>query len=291
MEKRNFMIAIGLILLLVIAGCSSKNGQVKIEKKLVEPTSIQTFTDTKDEICRDESGKPIVRLFATSWCPHCKWIKDTYTTIVREYADDGKIFAYLWEVDKNDNLLTDAKDAVPDSENAIFEKYNPKGSIPTFVFGCKYARVGNGYEQTGDSSNAASSTSRAHLAAEEGEFRAVIEDLINEKGDTSKPTDDKQTTTTQTETVKEFDIAASQFKFTPDTITVNKGDKVKITLTSTDVTHGFAIAEFNVDAEVSKGEEKTVEFVADKAGTFTFYCSVPCGSGHSGMNGKLIVNE
>ena len=279
MEKRNFIIAIGLIVLLVIAGCSSKNGQVNIEKKPVEPTSIKTFTDTKDEICRDESGKPIIRLFATSWCSHCQWIKDTYTSVVKEYADNGKIVAYLWEVDKNDNLLTDGQDAVPNSENAVFEKYNPKGSIPTFVFGCKYVRVGNGYEQAKD------------LAAEEGEFRAVIEDLLNEKEDTNKAAEDKQTPTTQTETVKEFNIVASQFEFTPSTITVNKGDKVKITLTSDDVTHGFAIPEFNVDAQVSKGEEKTVEFVADKIGTFTFYCSVPCGSGHSEMNGKLIVNE
>ena len=47
-----------------------------------------------------------------------------------------------------------------------FKKYNPKGSIPTFVFGCKYVRVGNGYERDDD------------LASEAAEFRAVIEDLI-----------------------------------------------------------------------------------------------------------------
>ena len=35
----------------------------------------------------------------------------------------------------------------------------------------------------------------------------------------------------------------------------------------------------------------TTEFIADKAGTFTFYCSIPCGRGHGSMHGKLIVNE
>jgi cytochrome c oxidase subunit 2 len=34
----------------------------------------------------------------------------------------------------------------------------------------------------------------------------------------------------------------------------------------------------------------TVEFVADKAGTFTFSCSVYCGKGHRGMKGELVVS-
>ena len=38
-------------------------------------------------------------------------------------------------------------------------------------------------------------------------------------------------------------------------------------------------------------ETKKVEFVADKAGTFSFRCSVPCGSGHQLMQGTLVVLE
>lgn len=37
------------------------------------------------------------------------------------------------------------------------------------------------------------------------------------------------------------------------------------------------------------GEENAVEFVADKSGTFPFYCNVFCGGGHKEMQGKLIV--
>lgn len=33
----------------------------------------------------------------------------------------------------------------------------------------------------------------------------------------------------------------------------------------------------------------TVEFIADKIGTFIYYCNVPCGEGHSSMGSKLIV--
>ena len=92
-----------------------------------------------------------------------------------------------------------------------------------------------------------------------------------------------------TSNVVEIDMVAKQWDFTPSTITVNEGDKVKLNIRSVDVTHGFAIFEFGVNERLTPGETTTVEFVADKAGEYTFSCSVPCGSGHGGMRGKLIV--
>jgi cytochrome c oxidase subunit II len=41
----------------------------------------------------------------------------------------------------------------------------------------------------------------------------------------------------------------------------------------------------------ASGEPVTLEFVADKAGTFGFSCSEYCGSGHSSMRGRLVVAE
>ena len=70
--------------------------------------------------------------------------------------------------------------------------------------------------------------------------------------------------------VKEFSITAKRFSFEPSTITVNQGDKVRLTLKSTDTTHGIAISEFNVNLVAGAGEQKTVEFVADKEGIFNF---------------------
>jgi cytochrome c oxidase subunit II len=94
---------------------------------------------------------------------------------------------------------------------------------------------------------------------------------------------------TEESTVKEFSITAKKWDFSPETITVNKGDLVKITITSTDVTHGFKIGAYDINEQFSKGEIKLIEFTADKEGEFPFYCSVPCGSGHNSMNGKLVV--
>ncbi len=89
--------------------------------------------------------------------------------------------------------------------------------------------------------------------------------------------------------VKEFEITAKRFEFTPNAITVNKGDTVRLIVTSTDVTHGFSIDEYNVHETLSPNNTVTVEFVADKEGTFRYYCSVFCGSGHSTMFGLLTV--
>ena len=91
------------------------------------------------------------------------------------------------------------------------------------------------------------------------------------------------------ESVKEFKITAKQFSFTPETIEVNKGDRVRLLVTSTDVPHGIAITEYGINERLDPGKEVKIEFTADKEGTFTAFCSVFCGSGHGGMKGRLIV--
>lgn len=89
--------------------------------------------------------------------------------------------------------------------------------------------------------------------------------------------------------VKEFRIEARQFVFEPETIEVNKGDKVRLIVTSKDVPHGIAIREYGINERLEVNKPTTIEFTADKEGTFTAFCSVFCGSGHSGMKGKIVV--
>ncbi len=90
---------------------------------------------------------------------------------------------------------------------------------------------------------------------------------------------------------KEFDMTARQWEFTPSTIRVKEGDRVKLNIKSMDVTHGFAISEFGVNERLEPGKTTTVEFTADKKGEYIFFCSVPCGAGHRDMKGKLIVEQ
>lgn len=142
-----------------------QNTQV-IPKQLARVSGVISFYEKADaQICK-ENGKPVVYLFSTTWCPHCKWISKTFDETVKKYVDEGKIVAYHWEVDTNDNTLTDAKEtAVPAEHLAIYQEFNPQGSIPTFVFGCKYYRVGNGFEQADD------------LDSEVKEFEALIAEI------------------------------------------------------------------------------------------------------------------
>lgn len=89
--------------------------------------------------------------------------------------------------------------------------------------------------------------------------------------------------------VKSFTVNASNFKFDPKEIKVKKGDTVRITLKASGMPHDWRVDEFNAKTNVlQSGQQETIEFVANKTGTFEYYCSV---GNHraNGMVGKLIV--
>ncbi len=92
-----------------------------------------------------------------------------------------------------------------------------------------------------------------------------------------------------TGTIREIFVTAKQFEFSPNPIKVNKGDRVILHVKSLDVTHGFQIPEYNIDKPINPGETTDIEFLADKPGTFTIYCSIFCGEGHPKMRAQLIV--
>ncbi|MCH7902569.1 cupredoxin domain-containing protein, partial [archaeon] len=90
--------------------------------------------------------------------------------------------------------------------------------------------------------------------------------------------------------LREITMVARQWAFEPGTITVNQGDEVKLTIESVDVAHGFALPDFGVNEQLIPGQTTNIEFVADKKGSYRFFCNVVCGQGHSSMSGLLIVN-
>ncbi len=89
--------------------------------------------------------------------------------------------------------------------------------------------------------------------------------------------------------IKEFTVAGSSFKFEPALLKVKQGDTVKVTFQNTGGMHDFVIDELNVKTNViGSGKEETVEFVANKKGSFEYYCSV--GNHRAmGMKGTLVV--
>ena len=95
--------------------------------------------------------------------------------------------------------------------------------------------------------------------------------------------------------LKTFTLTGENFKFlmgsqqNPD-LEVSVGDTVRIEFTATSGFHDWSVEGFNkATGKVSDGQSTFVEFVADKKGTFEYYCSI--GSHRqSGMKGKLIVS-
>ena len=89
----------------------------------------------------------------------------------------------------------------------------------------------------------------------------------------------------------DIQVTARKYEFAPSTITVKKGEHVKVTITAVDHDHGFKLEAFGIDKLLTKGQATTIEFTADKAGTFPFLCSHFCGMGHGKMKGQLVVQE
>lgn len=71
-------------------------------------------------------------------------------------------------------------------------------------------------------------------------------------------------------------------------ITVKRGDLVRIKITVTKGIHDFKIDEYNVYADTQLDQPMTVEFMADKAGEFIYYCTKP-GHRQNGHWGTLKV--
>ena len=90
--------------------------------------------------------------------------------------------------------------------------------------------------------------------------------------------------------MKEIVVTARHASFQPSTLTVTKGQTIKLTITSTDARHTFTINELGINIAVGAGQTVTREFTVEKAGTFAFYCAV---GGHrgAGMEGTFKVTE
>ncbi len=89
--------------------------------------------------------------------------------------------------------------------------------------------------------------------------------------------------------VKTFNVSGKPYSFTPSEIRVKKGDTVRIVFTNQQGTHNWVIDEFNARTNILQaGQSETIDFLADKTGSFEYYCSV--GNHRAlGMKGTLIV--
>ena len=98
-----------------------------------------------------------------------------------------------------------------------------------------------------------------------------------------------KTPTPSQSAIKVFTVVGSNFSFSVPQIKVKKGDTVKIIFQSTGGVHDFVLDDFNVKTpNLQSGQSAEVTFVANKTGSFEYYCSI--GTHRAmGMKGDLIV--
>lgn len=100
-------------------------------------------------------------------------------------------------------------------------------------------------------------------------------------------------------------VEAHKYGYEPAVLHVNRGDRITLRFTARDVTHGFYLEGYDLEAKArpempsfwvrrpSTGEDfhavDHVTFVAEREGKFRFRCSTTCGYMHPFMQGELIV--
>jgi len=97
------------------------------------------------------------------------------------------------------------------------------------------------------------------------------------------------TTRVPAEDVPVIDITAKRFAFSPEKITLKKGQTVKLRLHSQDVTHGFFLRPLKLDEEIPAGQTVEVSVTPQASGTFTTICDHFCGANHGNMNMTIVV--
>ena len=118
----------------------------------------------------------------------------------------------------------------------------------------------------------------------------------------TKPVEQSSSTTEGTQVIE---VTAKKYEFNPSPIRVKQGTRVRLKITATDHAHGFRIREIPEGdttgkpglvfsspqdcQKIEKGQTETVEFVAQRPGTYPFRCCTRCGWHHRSMTGELIV--
>lgn len=303
MKSKNILVIAGAIILLGVAGYkiifsneSAKNvdNEVSVsadklesesEKNAIEFVADEEF---KDKLSFNVNGKT----YTLGPIPAHKWKMVTETQLVAEHFNGSEPFAWASDV-SSDTKLYDVEGFVgscvngyqqdkPEQEGYVhFHGSNEDSSVG---FWLKHTAV-TPFTWQGPDGNPG--IGREVPVGVDLEFPNICEFPAGASEKEASNTENVPTASDSN--VVEINMTAEQWKFTPNEVRVKLGDTVRMTVTSLDVTHGFAINELNVNETIPAGETVTFEFVANKKGTFRQYCSILCGVGHSGMDGNFIV--
>ena len=93
-----------------------------------------------------------------------------------------------------------------------------------------------------------------------------------------------------TDSIRTIDVTLSRYAFSPERIELRLGEPVRLSVVSTDGTHGFQVKALGLNVRTpARGTAVTIDLTPTEAGTFRISCSEYCGIGHSRMQASLIV--
>lgn len=83
----------------------------------------------------------------------------------------------------------------------------------------------------------------------------------------------------------EIVIKASNWEFDQAEYKIKKGEATKISVEAKSGIHGIEIEDLGVKIQTGDSEVITI----NDPGTYTFFCNIMCGAGHSKMKSTIVV--
>jgi plastocyanin len=122
--------------------------------------------------------------------------------------------------------------------------------------------------------------------------KGIKEEPVSETAPVSETTGTQETSVEDAD-VKEITISASEYSYNPASISLTKGEKVRLTLMNVgNMSHDLVIEGTDIKTKlVGRGKSDVVEFtVPEDVNELIFYCSI---ANHRalGMEGKFLVGE
>jgi heme/copper-type cytochrome/quinol oxidase subunit 2 len=250
------------------------------------PDGERLFTEDKSNIMRDTNGSLIVEMVQT---PKTIVAGQPATFIMNLFSTNG---TWLWHSDFDVSVLNNNT-----SEKVlVMPNIHGHGSMAQFSYafpsqGIYTIEVTFGQQVNSPNYIKPHDVRTAQFIVNVGEGQTTTNTVTNETNANTQPA------------IKEIPVNVFSWGFEPNKIEVNKGDLVRLDFTTNNDEvslyngHGFGIEGYSINVFLIKGTNQTVEFEADKPGTFTFRCTSFCAlpdapeSVHFDMTGTLVVNE
>jgi heme/copper-type cytochrome/quinol oxidase subunit 2 len=86
-----------------------------------------------------------------------------------------------------------------------------------------------------------------------------------------------------------IEVTISKAGFKPETIRLRKGDTTRLSLTTADDEHCFAVDALRIERRVRPGRTTSLEITPDRAGSFPVYCCLE--PENTRLRGRLLVAE